>query len=74
MDLVLALHWPQIVGGGFLIGFLIGITGGGAGSLTTPLLIWVGYPPAVAVGTDLLFGSLTKASAAWRHQRLGKNG
>jgi hypothetical protein len=71
MSAVLALHWPEIVGGGFIIGFLIGITGVGAGSLTTPLLIWVGYPPPVAVGTDLLFASLTKASAAWRHQRLG---
>jgi hypothetical protein len=68
---LLAAHWPEIIGGGFVIGFLIGITGVGAGSLTTPLLIWVGYPPQVAVGTDLLFASLTKASAAWRHQRLG---
>lgn len=68
---VIVNHWPEIVGGGFLIGFLIGITGVGAGSLTTPLLIWVGYPPQVAVGTDLLFAALTKASAAWRHQRLG---
>jgi uncharacterized membrane protein YfcA len=70
MELILAHSWA-IVGGGFIIGFLIGITGVGAGSLTTPLLIWVGYPPHIAVGTDLLFASLTKASAAWRHQRLG---
>jgi uncharacterized membrane protein YfcA len=27
-------------------------------------------PPAVAVGTDLLFASITKATAAWRHQKL----
>lgn len=71
MDLLSANPWAVIVAGGFVIGFLIGITGVGAGSLTTPLLIWVGYPPAIAVGTDLLFASLTKASAAWRHQRLG---
>jgi uncharacterized membrane protein YfcA len=65
-------QWQLIVGGGFLIGFLIGITGVGAGSLTTPLLITgIGVPPAIAVGTDLLFASITKASAAWRHQRLG---
>jgi hypothetical protein len=69
---VIAGHWHLIVGGGFIIGFLIGITGVGAGSLTTPLLIsGVGVPPAIAVGTDLLFASITKASAAWRHQRLG---
>jgi uncharacterized membrane protein YfcA len=68
----LAEHWHLIVGGGFVIGFLIGITGVGAGSLTTPLLIsGVGVSPTVAVGTDLLFASITKASAAWRHQRLG---
>jgi uncharacterized protein len=68
---VIANHWHLIVGGGFVIGFLIGITGVGAGSLTTPLLIsGVGIPPAVAVGTDLLFASITKASAAWRHHRL----
>jgi uncharacterized protein len=60
-----------IVGGGFLIGFLIGITGVGAGSLTTPMLLGVGVPPALAVGTDLMFASITKASAAFRHQKLG---
>lgn len=72
MDVLLATPWPLIVGGGFLIGFLIGITGVGAGSLTTPLLIsGLGVPPALAVGTDLLFAAITKASAAWRHQKLG---
>jgi uncharacterized protein len=60
-----------IIAGGCLIGFLIGMTGVGAGSLTTPMLITgFGLPPTVAVGTDLLFASITKASAAWRHQRL----
>jgi uncharacterized membrane protein YfcA len=72
MDALLASPWLLIVGGGFFIGFLIGITGVGAGSLTTPLLIsGVGVPPALAVGTDLLFAAITKASAAWRHQKLG---
>ncbi len=69
MDLHLVSLW--IVAGGCVIGFLIGMTGVGAGSLTTPLLIsGFGLPPPVAVGTDLLFASITKASAAWRHQRL----
>lgn len=63
--------WLLIIGGGFCIGFLVGLTGVGAGALTTPLLISVvGLPPAIAVGTDLLFASLTKASAAWRHHKL----
>jgi uncharacterized protein len=69
MDGVSVNAW--IIAGGCLIGFLIGMTGVGAGSLTTPMLITgFGLPPAVAVGTDLLFASITKASAAWRHQRL----
>ncbi len=72
MDALLYNPWVLIVGGGFVIGFLIGITGVGAGSLTTPLLITgVGVPPHIAVGTDLLFAAITKASAAWRHQNLG---
>ncbi len=63
--------WHLIVASGFGIGFLVGMTGVGAGALTTPLLITgVGLSPAVAVGTDLLFAALTKASAAWRHHRL----
>ena len=67
------LNLPDIlvVAAGGLIGFLIGMTGVGAGSLTTPMLIsGFGMPPAVAVGTDLLFASITKMTAAWRHQRL----
>jgi uncharacterized protein len=67
------MQWPSlwIVAGGWLIGFLIGMTGVGAGSLTTPMLIFgFGLPPPVAVGTDLLFASITKATAAWRHQKL----
>jgi hypothetical protein len=34
------------------------------------LISGFGLPPVVAVGTDLLFASITKATAAWRHQRL----
>ncbi len=63
--------WMLIVGGGFAIGFLVGLTGVGAGALTTPLLIsGVGLQPAIAVGTDLLFAAITKGSAAWRHHKL----
>lgn len=40
--------------------------------MTTPMLIsGFGIPPTVAVGTDLLFASVTKASAAWRHHKYG---
>jgi uncharacterized membrane protein YfcA len=43
------------------VGFLIGLTGLGSGSLLTPLLILVaGFSPATAVGTSLAFSCLTK--------------
>jgi uncharacterized protein len=64
--------WPLIIGGGFAVGFLVGLTGVGAGSLMTPFLIsGIGISPVMAVGTDLLFASITKASAAWRHHSMG---
>lgn len=64
--------WPMIVSGGFVVGFLVGMTGVGAGSLMTPFLITqIGVPPALAVGTDLLFASITKASAAAPHHNFG---
>src|ERR1700723_2441666 len=46
------------------VGLLIGLTGVGGGSLMTPLLVLgFGQPPAVAVGTDLLFSATTKPAA-----------
>jgi uncharacterized membrane protein YfcA len=49
---------------GFLIAFAIGVTGVGAGTITAPLLIlFLGLPPEVAVGTALLFGFLVKVPA-----------
>ncbi len=72
MEALIFGPWPLIAAGGFAIGFLVGITGVGAGALTTPMLIsGFGVAPAVAVGTDLMFAAITKASAALRHHRLG---
>lgn len=72
MDFLLSNSWPVIIVGGFTVGFLVGLTGVGAGSLMTPFLIsGIGISPVLAVGTDLLFASITKASAAWRHHVLG---
>jgi uncharacterized membrane protein YfcA len=49
---------------GLIVGALVGLTGVGGGSLMTPLLVLVfGVPPAVAVGTDLLFSASTKLVA-----------
>jgi uncharacterized membrane protein YfcA len=64
--------WPTVILGGFVVGFLVGVTGVGAGSLMTPFLITkIGVSPTLAVGTDLLFASITKASAAWPHHTFG---
>lgn len=72
LDTSLLALWPLIIAGGFGVGFLVGMTGVGAGSLMTPFLITqVGVQPALAVGTDLLFASITKASAAAPHHTFG---
>lgn len=53
---------PAYVFSGFLVGFLVGQTGVGGGSLMTPLLVLLfGMNPAVAVGTDLLYAASTKS-------------
>lgn len=58
--------------GGALVGFVVGATGVGGGSLMTPLLTLVFNVPAqVAVGTDLLFAAITKAGGAFAHARRG---
>jgi len=50
---------------GFVIAIAIGLTGVGAGTLTTPLLILVvGVPARVAVGTSLIFGAVVKIITA----------
>ena len=57
---------------GFLVGFLVGFTGVGAGALMTPLLVLViGIAPQTAVGTDLLFASITKGVGVVVHGRRG---
>src|SRR5687768_568444 len=57
---------------GLAVGVLIGLTGVGGGSLMTPLLLLVGgYAPAVAIGTDLAYGAVTKTVGGWRHLRAG---
>jgi uncharacterized membrane protein YfcA len=46
---------------GFIVGLLIGQTGMGGGSLMTPILVlFFNIHPATAVGTDLLYASITK--------------
>jgi uncharacterized membrane protein YfcA len=57
---------------GLLIGALVGVTGMGGGSLLTPILvIFFGFKPTLAVGTDILHGAIFKSFGAVRHRRLG---
>jgi len=58
------------IAAGSLVGFVIGLTGVGGGSLMTPILVLgFGISPAIAVGTDLLYASITKASGVFFHHR-----
>src|SRR5215510_10534359 len=53
---------------GFGVGFVVGLTGVGGGSLMTPLLIlFFGIHPVTAVGTDLLYASVTKSAGTLVH-------
>lgn len=62
-----ALH-PLYVLSGFAVGFLVGMTGVGGGSLMTPILILLfGVHPTTAVGTDLLYASITKGCGTVVH-------
>ncbi len=57
------------IGAGAAVGFAIGVTGVGGGSLMTPILLLLGYAPAIAIGTDLLYAALTKAGGVLAHSR-----
>src|SRR5256886_12890310 len=53
---------------GFAVGFLVGMTGVGGGSLMTRVLILLfGIHPATAVGTDLLYAAATKTGGSLVH-------
>ena len=61
MAAFLSAYNPLYSLAGFLVGALVGLTGVGGGSLMTPLLVLLfGFHPATAVGTDLLYASVTK--------------
>jgi len=59
---------PLFVLSGFAVGFLVGMTGVGGGSLMTPLLILLFHVhPVTAVGTDLIYASVTKTGGSMVH-------
>ncbi|MGH8520012.1 MAG: TSUP family transporter [Gammaproteobacteria bacterium] len=46
---------------GFVVGFIVGLTGIGSGSLMTPSrYFYIGINPEIAVGTDVLYAAITK--------------
>lgn len=56
---------------GAFVAFLVGLTGVGGGSLMAPILILLlGVPPALAVGTDLWFAAITKTIGGGMHHKL----
>jgi uncharacterized protein len=68
IDLGWAAGFLPLILAGFGVGFLVGLTGVGGGALMTPLLISsFGVTPQIAVGTDLLYASITKTAGSWRH-------
>ncbi|MBA2712405.1 MAG: sulfite exporter TauE/SafE family protein [Rubrobacteraceae bacterium] len=54
---------------GLLIGFLVGLTGVGGGSLMSPFLLAIGVPAPTAVGTDLMYATITKLAGSVQHYR-----
>jgi uncharacterized membrane protein YfcA len=55
---------------GLLIGFLVGLTGMGGGSLLAPIMIlFFRIPPVWAVGTDIAYSTVTKAVGSIVHIR-----
>lgn len=60
---------PIYIISGLAVGFIVGLTGVGGGSLMTPVLLWFGINPATAVGTDLLYAAITKSGGIIAHQR-----
>ncbi len=55
---------------GVLVGFCVGITGVGGGSLMTPILISLfKIEPHIAIGTDLLYAAISKFCGSFVHAR-----
>ncbi len=63
---------PNIALAGLLVGFLVGLTGMGSGALMAPVLIFVLHvKPSLAVGSDLVYASVTKVFGAFQHYKHG---
>jgi uncharacterized membrane protein YfcA len=56
---------------GLGVGFLVGFTSIGGGSLMTPILIFMNLSASTAVGTDLVYSAVTRSVAGIVHFRQG---
>jgi len=65
----MSVHWLIILGMGYGVGFLSGMFGIGGGFLLTPLLIFSGIPPGVAVATTASQISAVTFSGVMAHWR-----
>lgn len=67
----MSVHWLVILGMSYAVGFLSGMFGVGGGFLLTPLMIFYGIPPTVAVATtasQITASSLSGVLAHWRRR------
>lgn len=62
--------YPLLLLTGLLAGFVDSIAGGG-GLITLPVLLNLGLPPQVALGTNKLQATFGSGSAAWHYGRAG---
>jgi len=61
--------WYILAGIG--VGFAVGMTGVGGGSLMTPLLLMFGFPIHIAIGTDLMYAGIAKSTGVFVHAKKG---
>ncbi|QUX96015.1 hypothetical protein C0J08_11625 [Marinomonas sp. CT5] len=59
------------IAAGAAVGLAVGITGVGGGSLMTPLLLMFGFPPHIAIGTDLMYAGIAKSTGVVMHAKHG---
>jgi uncharacterized membrane protein YfcA len=67
----LSLSGVLLLGVGLAIGFLSGMFGIGGGFIMTPLLIFLGVPPGIAVGTGASQVMASSISSAFGHWQRG---
>lgn len=65
----MSVHWLMMLAMGAAVGFLSGVFGIGGGFLLTPLLIFAGIPPGVAVATTASQVSASTFSGVLSHWR-----